>query len=87
MSEPVSNEEALAIFIRFADQMQDVYRQRNRPAYEERCPCGGSVEVAIEVPPAERRKIREHFQWRHRECARQSSELLAVLGQIGGEQP
>jgi len=87
MSERVSNKEALASFFRFADQMQDIYRQRNRPAYEERCPCGGAVEVAIEVPPAERRKIREHFQWRHRECLRQPSELLPVLGQIGGEQP
>lgn len=59
----------LGTFLRFADAVQANAENARRPAYAEVCPCGGSVETSRDVPAAERRRIREAFAYRHRDCA------------------
>lgn len=51
-------DDPLSTFIRFADQMQAVYRDREpRPAYCERCGCGGSIEVSAAVSAQTLRRL------------------------------
>lgn len=83
--------DALSSFIKFADDMRDIYTWYNRPAYAETCPCGASVEVGNTVDRAEQARIRRHFQGRHFRCLQQidfDQPGVTVLGQVGNtEEP
>lgn len=68
MAEHDADESTLDKFIRFADTVQANSERAHRPAYAETCACGGSVEVAREVPAAERRRIRDTFVGLHQRC-------------------
>lgn len=77
----ISRDDALGSFLKFADDMRDIWQNYARPAWAETCSCGGSAEVSKDVPAAERRRIHQHFVHRHRAC---TVEPLALeIGQIG----
>lgn len=76
----------LGTFLRFADAVQANAESARRPAYAETCPCAGSVEVSRDVPAAERRRIREAFAYRHRDCATPTPRESATSAADGGEE-
>lgn len=79
--ETIDRSEALAAFIRFADQMHDIREQYDRPAYAETCSCGARIEVNRVVTGAERRRLVVQWFTKHRGCT--GTPLAPVLGQVG----
>lgn len=71
----INRDDALTSFLKFADDMREIHERYRRPAYQETCGCGGSVEVSKEVSPAERRRVWQHFVFRHRDCTAVTEEL------------
>lgn len=69
-----ANGDSLAPFLRFADQMQEIYRAAERPALAAVCPCGGSFEVSRHVALAEQRRAHVEFYSAHRDCPRKRKE-------------
>ena len=64
----IAKTDALASFLKFADQMAEIREHYDRPAYAETCTSGATVEVGRSVDRAEQARIRRHFQGRHFRC-------------------
>lgn len=56
--------DVLASFLRIVDALEE----RDRPAVELRCPCGGSLTVGRTVQAGARRDLVTHFNGTHHNC-------------------
>lgn len=66
--------DALASFLRFADQMKEIRDNYERPIWAQTCPCGGSVEVDRALPPSERKRVAANWYGMHARCTRKGGE-------------
>lgn len=85
MSDLITPTDALTSFLKFADDMREIYERYNRPAWAETCACGGSIEVSKEVPNPERARMWRQWQGRHGRCTEAGRAALEHVA--AGEQP